>query len=162
MRRLNFISAIALIVSAGMSCAPALAEVAPGKPNVAQSSLSPPPSNARAIDVQHARQAYKQQLEADLRQKQAMQLVQQKMLDAQQARIGELRTQLIALTQSADGSESSGGGDSADPLAKELPPSVKASRAYGVEIYRAAVLREALLATNRDIASINEYLTRLN
>lgn len=150
-----------LTLSALVAVVPAAADpLLPVKPNVSQSSIG----NSRSAEVERARDAYRAHLESDLKQKQAMQVVQQKMLSAQESKLGELRKQLIVMTQSPDAEGSSGGGgdDAADPLAKEVPPVVQASRAYGIETYRANVLREALLTTNRDIAELTEIIKRVD
>ncbi len=110
--------------------------------------------------VQRDKQSYSEKLQADLDQKEALLIVQQKLLDAQNTKLTQLREQLISLTdQPADDSAAS---DSDDPLVKAVPPSTQAARSYTYELYRANVMLAALQKTQGEIASIKEFMRHVH
>lgn len=124
------------------------------KADAAKKLAAKPAPTPQELRLAREREEYRVRLIANLKQKQAVETVQVKLLEAQQNRLKTLREQLITLTNApADDS-----GSSSDSLTPEVPQATKVARQYDVETYRTIVVREALMTTRKEIVAINGFL----
>jgi hypothetical protein len=144
-----------VLAAAQMAGQAAQAQSRPGYYNAAQSSPNPDD-----LQLRRDKGSYADKLQADLDQKEALLIVQQKLLDAQNAKLAQLREQLISLTdQPPDENADSG---NTDELVKTVPPNIQAARGYSYEMYRENVMLAALEKTKGEIATLKEFLRHIH
>jgi hypothetical protein len=144
-----------VLAAAQMAGSAALAQSRGGYTTVVQTSPNPDD-----LQLRHDKVSYADKLQDDLNQKEALLIVEQKLLDAQNAKLAQMREQLIALTDQPPDENADTSSD--DALVKTVPPSVQAARNYGYEMYRENVMVAALKKTQGEIASIKEFMRHIH
>jgi hypothetical protein len=149
-----------------------VAKKKPAKPAAKKTATAaPPPPPVPPTPEEQARLAYRAQLNADIARAQGILVKQQSDLATQQEKLKSLYSSMIdAVSQeetadpSASASGSNGAGaasGSANGSKKELSPAVKASVSYEAQTYQVQVARTAVLTTQKEIARLQGFLTRM-